>query len=172
MKKIIVLCCTLLSAISAFAYYGEYGSYSSHYDEMTGFEIFILIVCIAYIILSFVILVRWWKMTSNVDQIRQHLTHSNSDLTYLVAIGEKEQAQKAALKMLVDKLYPYYLYYSNNSKAEAMDKEIQSLLPKIQKLGLSIPDYVMTGKKFVDYMNNLTNRNDKDEAESNNLYFH
>lgn len=155
MKKIIILCCTLLTAESALAYYGGY-SYSSHDDEMTGFAIFTLIVMIAYIILSVIILIRWWKMTSNVEQIRQHVTHANPKLTYLVAIGEKEQAQKAALTMLVDKLYPIYSDPYNFSKAESMNKEIETRLPKIRKLGLSVPDYVTSGEKFIDYINGLT----------------
>lgn len=155
MKKIAILCCALLSAISAFAYYGDYG-YSRHDDEMSGFAIFTLIVMIAYIILSIVILIRWWKMTTNVEQIRQHLTHANPKLTYLVAIGEKEQAEKAALTMLVDILYPIYSDPYNYSKAEAMNKEIQTRLPKMIKLGLSVPDYVTTGEKFIDYINELT----------------
>lgn len=155
MKKNAVLVCALLPAFSAFAYYGDYG-YSSRDDEMSGFAIFTLIVMIAYIILSIVILIRWWKMTTNVEQIRKHITHANPKLTYLVAIGEKEQAQKAALTMLVDLLYPIYSDPYNNYKADAMNKEIQALLPKIQKLGLSVPDYVTSGEKFIDYINDLT----------------
>ena len=155
MKKIIILGCTLLSAKSALAYYGDY-NYSRHDDEMTGFAIFTLIVMIAYIILSIIILIRWWKMTSNVERIRQHITHANPKLTYLVAIGEKEQAQKAALTMLVDALYPIYSDPYNFSKAEAMNKEIETRLPKILKLGLSVPDYVTSGEKFIDYINGLT----------------
>ena len=123
---------------------------------MTGFAIFTLIVMIAYIILSIIILIRWWKMTSNVERIRQHITHANPKLTYLVAIGEKEQAQKAALTMLVDALYPIYSDPYNFSKAEAMNKEIETRLPKILKLGLSVPDYVTSGEKFIDYINGLT----------------
>lgn len=150
-----MLICALIPAKSAFAYYGDYG-YSNHSDEMSGFAIFTLIVMIVYIFLSIVILLRWWKMTSNVEQIRQHITHANPKLTYLVAIGEKEQAQKAALTMLVDLLYPIYCDPFNYSKAEAMNKEIQARLSKIQKLGLSVPDYVTTGEKFIDYINELT----------------
>lgn len=155
MKKIALLVCALVPAFSAFAYYGDYG-YSSRSDEMSGFAIFTLIVMIAYIILSIVILVRWWKMTTNVEQIRQHITHANPKLTYLVAIGEKEQAQKAALTMLVDILYPIYSDPYNYSKAEAMNKEIQARLPKINKLGLTVPEYVTSGEKFIDYINSLT----------------
>lgn len=155
MKKFAVLVCALIPAFSAFAYYGDYG-YSSHSDEMSGFAIFTLIVMIAYIILSIVILIRWWKMTTNVEEIRQHLTHANPKLTYLVAIGEKEQAQKAALTMLVDLLYPIYSDPYQYSKAEEMNKIISARLPKMQKLGLSVPDYVTTGEKFIDYINGLT----------------
>ena len=155
MKKFAVFVCALIPAISAFAYYGDYG-YSRHDDDMSGFAIFTLIVMIAYIILSIVILVRWWKMTTNVEQIRQHITHANPKLTYLVAIGETEQAQKAALTMLVDLLYPIYSAPYNYSKAEAMDKVIAPRLPKIQKLGLTVPEYVTSGEKFIDYINELT----------------
>lgn len=155
MKKIAVLVCVLIPAISAFAYYGDYG-YTSHRDEMSGFAIFTLIVMIAYIVLSIVILIRWWKMTTNVEVIRQHLTHANPKLTYLIAIGEKEQAQKAALTMLVDLLYPIYSDPYQYSKAEEMNNVISSRLPKILKLGLTVPDYVTTGEKFIDYINGLT----------------
>lgn len=172
MKKFAILSCALLSTLSAFAYsaYSDYG-YSRHDDEMTGFAIFTLIVMIAYIILSIVILIRWWKMTTNVEQIRQHLTHANPKLTYLVAIGEKEQAEKAALTMLVDKLYPIYCDPHVYSKAEAMNKEIQTRLPKMKKLGLSVPDYVTTGEKFIDYINELTDGNVSYNDASNPNYF-
>lgn len=150
-----MLVCALIPTLSAFAYYGDY-DYSSHNDNMSWFAIFTLIVMIAYIILSIVILVRWWKMTTNVKLIRQHITHTDPKLTYLVAIGEKEQAQKAALKMLVDILYPIYTDSYNYSKADAMNKAIASRLPKIQKLGLIVPEYVTSGEKFIDYINELT----------------
>lgn len=150
----------MLSSVRAFAYYDDFG-YSSHSDEMSDFAIFTLIVMITYIIISIVILIRWWKMTTNVEQIRQHITHANPKLTYLVAIGEKEQAQKAALTMLVNKLYPIYFADGNfnPAKAESMDKEIAATLPKIQKLGLAVPEYVTSGEKFIDYINGLTGGN-------------
>lgn len=154
MKKLAVLVCALIPAMSAFAY-GSYG-YSSHDDSMSGFAISTLVVMIAYIILSIVILVRWWKMTTNVEQIRQHLTHANPKLTYLVLLGEKEQAQKAALTMLVDILYPMYFDAYNYNKADSMNKVIQERLPKMEKLGLSLPDYVTSGEKFIDHVNELT----------------
>ncbi len=155
MKKFVVLCCAFLSSLSVFAYYDDYGL-NNRDDEMSGFAIFTLIVMIAYIILSIVILIRWWKMTADVEQIRRHITHANPKLTYLVAIGEKEQAQKAALTMLVDVLYPIYSDPYNYSKADKMNKEIEHLLPKIQKLGLIVPDYVTSGEKFIDYINSIT----------------
>lgn len=154
MKKFAVLLCALLPAVSALAYYGDYGYGRS--DEMPGFAIFTLIVMIAYIILSIVVLVRWFKMTDNVEQIRQHITHANPKLTYLVAIGETEQARKAALTMLVDKMYSIYYNQYIYSKAEEMNKEIAPLLPKIKKLGLEVLEYVTSSEKFIDYMNKLT----------------
>lgn len=157
MKKAAVLVCAILPALSAFAYYGDYG-YSSHDDEMSGFAIFTLIVMIAYIILSIVVLVRWWNMTTHVKEIKEHLTHSHSNpkLTYLVATGEIEQANKAALVMLVDKLMPTYYDQYDYNKADTMNKYIVSTLPKMEKLGLTLPEYVKSGEKFIDYLNGLT----------------
>lgn len=155
MKKFIVIVCALIPALSTFAYYGDYG-YSSRSDEMPGFVIFTLIVMIVYIILSIAVLIRWWDMTKNVEKIRQQLTPENPKLTYLVAIGEKEQAQKAALRMLVDLLYPIYEDKYEFSKAAAMNEIIESRLPKIEKLGISVPEYITSGEKFIDYINGLT----------------
>ena len=154
MKKFTVLCVALLSAGSAFAYYGDYGY--SRREEMSTFEIITIVLIGIFFIVSIMILSRWWKMTANVNIIRQHLTHANPKLTYLIAIGEKEQAQKAALTMLVDILYPIYSDPYNYSKAESMNREIETRLPKIQKLGLTVPDYVTSGEKFIDYINDLS----------------
>jgi hypothetical protein len=154
MKKLAVLVCALIPALSAFAYYGDYGYY--HSDEMSGFAIFTLIVMIVYIILSIVVLIRWWNMTSNVESIRQHITPDNPKLTYLVAIGEKEQAQKAAINMLVEKLYQIYVNSYQCAKAEEMNNFLESRLPQIEKLGIMLPDYITSGEKFIDYMNGLT----------------
>lgn len=153
MKKLAALLCVLIPPASVFAY-SDYGYYSR--DEMSAFDKFILVVMILYTILFIVILMRWWKMTTNVDQIRKHLTHANPKLTYLVAIGEKEQAEKAALTMLVDILYPIYSDKYNYLKAETMNQQLETMLPKIKKLGLEIPDYVTSGEKFIDYINGLT----------------
>ena len=157
MKKIAVLCCAMFTAISAFAYYGDYG-YSGLNSKLSEFADYVQIATIAYIFLSVIILILWCRLSYDVAKIRQHLnTPPNAPtLTYLIAIGEKEQAQKAALKMLVDQLYPIYSDPYNYSKADAMNKAIQARLPKIQKLGLSLPDYVSTGEKFIDYINDLT----------------
>lgn len=158
MRILVFVCVALFSASSAFAQYSDYGYYS-HNDEMTGYAILAVIMMILYIILSIIVLVRWWKMTTNVNAIRQHIIPPSPKLTYLIAIGEKEQAQKAALKMLVDLLYPIYCDRNNYSKAETMNKALESRLPKIAKLGLEIPDYVMSGEKFIDYLNGLTGGN-------------
>ncbi len=136
--------------------YGRYGYYGRD-DEMSGFAIFTLIVMIAYIILSIIVLVRWWNMTANIERIHQQLTHSepNQSLAYIVAIGEKERAEKIALKMLVDDLGQVYDGYYIH-RAEIMDEKIAKHLSQASRLGLSLPDYVTSGEKFIDYMNSLT----------------
>lgn len=166
MKKISILICALIPALSVFAYgYSSYGS-----DEMSGFAIFTLIVMIAYIILSIVILVRWWNMTNDVKQLREKFIPTSPTLTYLIAIGEKEQADKTALKMVVDLLYPIYGNLYIYSKAKNMNEAIKDLLPRIKKLGIELPDYVTSGEKFIDYMNNLTGKNIPYDESQNNQY--
>lgn len=156
MKKTILLVLAFISAVHVFAQYGDYG-YADHSDDMSAFNIFFLIVCIAYIIVSIVILIRWWIMTKDIKQLREYIVQDRPKLTYLLALGEKDKAQKAALKMLVDVLYPIYISYgSTNTKVENMNKEIQKRLPRILRLGLSVPDYVTTGEKFIAFMNDMT----------------
>ena len=58
--------------------------------------------------------------------------------------------------MLVDKLYPIYTDAYNYSKAETMNDAIKGILPKMEKLGITLPDYVQSGEKFIDYINGLT----------------
>jgi hypothetical protein len=155
MKKFFVTCGGLLTAGSMFAYYGE-PSYSTHDTGMSGFMTFLLVVMVVYIVISIIVLCRWWSMTTDVKRIREKLSPANPKLTYLVALGEKGQADKAALTMLVDLLYPIYYDSLNHSKAQAMNRELETRLPKMQCLGLSLPDYVTSGEKFIDYMNGIT----------------
>ncbi len=154
MKKYIIAVCALIPALGAFAY-GDYG-YSSHGSSMSGF---LLLVMIAYIVLSIVVLIRWWKMTADVERIRQQVTHANPRITYLILTGEKEQAQKAAVTTLVELLCPIYEDGYNFNKAESMNKIINERLPKFEKLGLSVPDYLTSGEKFIDHVNALTGNN-------------
>lgn len=157
MKKLTVLIGALLTSVGAFAYYGEYGYSSYHRDsEMSGFAIFTLIVMIVYIVLSFIVLVRWFKMTSNIQKLTDHVTAANPKITYLVAIGEMELAKKSALKLMVDKLWPFYTDAYIRDKAYQMNFIIQEQLPNIERLGIELPDYVKSGEKFIDYMNNLS----------------
>ncbi|MDD2962072.1 MAG: hypothetical protein PHR45_08360 [Muribaculaceae bacterium] len=170
MKKFALLICFLMPALSAFAYYDYYSSSS---DSLSRFELFTLLVMIAYIILSFIILVRWWKMTTDVKKLREYVTYSNPQLTYLVTIGEKEQAQKDALKMMVDMLYPVYYDYSKiDTKAAYMNSLIEEVMPKLKRLDLTVPEYVTSGEKFIDYINKLTDNKFEYGSDStkNELY--
>lgn len=149
-KKLILTVAAILSATSAFAYYGGYAD--------AGLAFFFLVIYLGIIVLSIIMFVKMWKMTDDVKLIRQHLINPNPKLTYLVATGQIEQAQKAALKMLVDKMYPIYFNSNNYDKAESMDKELAKILPQMRRLGLDIPDYATSGEKFIDYMNGITGR--------------
>lgn len=153
-KSIILLCSALLPTFSAFAY-------SSYDHSISGLAIFSILLMIAYIVLSVVILIRWWKMTADVKEIKEHITKSNSNpkLTYLIAIGETEQAEKDALAMMVNNLMPIYYDRFCFDKANMMNNYISTMLPKINKLGIQMPDYVTSGEKFIAYLNALTGNN-------------
>lgn len=159
MKKLVSLAVLVGMPLAVFAY----SDYQSHQSSggMSGWEIFTLIVMIAYIILSVVVLMKWWKMTENVEQIREHLTSEDPKLVYLISIGESERARKAALKMLIDRIYPIYWdsSYEPSTKAPLMDEQISDLLPRIERFGIEVPDYAKSGERFIDYMNQLTGSN-------------
>lgn len=155
MKKFVLTFCALIPAFSAFAY-------GYRYDSMSGVEIFTLVVMIAYIFLSIVVLLRWWKMTTNIQEIKEHLkvNHEKSKSpSYLIAIGEREKADKAALVKVVDKLLS--IYYDNNNfvKLYSMNSYLEDILPRIENIGIHLPEYVTSGEKFIDYMNKLTGNN-------------
>ena len=100
-------------------------------------------------------------MTTHIEEIKELLTrsHNNPNLTSLIATGEFEQANKAALVMLVDKLMSIYYDKYNFSKAESMNKYLQPILPNMEKLGIKLPVHVISGEKFIDYVNNWTGDN-------------
>ena len=155
MKKFVLTFCALIPALSAFAY-------GFQADNMSGVEIFILVIMITYIVLSIVVLLRWWKMTTEIQEIKEHITlnHEKSKSpSYLIAIGEREKADKAALVKVVDKLLS--IYYDNDIfvKHHSMNSYLEDILPKIKNMGIHLPEYVTSGEKFIDYMNNLTSNN-------------
>ena len=166
MKKILVAVCAVLCATPAFAYYDDF---YSRRDEMSGFAVFTLIVIIAYIILSIVVLVRWWKMTTNIKQIKEQSTYCKCTPEYLILIGETEKARNVVLTDLVDRLITIYNidYYYN--KAEEMNTIIRDKQPEIDRMGLTMPDYVTSGEKFIDYVNALTGAEVKYNIEDNNF---
>lgn len=155
-KTALLIAALIIPASSAFAYYGSY-----HDDGMSGFAVFMLLLGIAYMVLIIAVIVKFFKMASDVAQIRQRLTNTSNSakLTYLVAIGEKEQAQKAAVKILVDKLYPIYFDQFVEAKAATMNEAISPLIPKMKGLGLELPDYLLSGENFIDYINRITGNN-------------
>ena len=156
MKKTVLLVAALIPASGAFAY-----GYSYHDSGMSGFAVFMLLLAIAYIVLIIAIIVKFFKIASDVAEIRQRLDNEgkNTKLTYLVAIGEKERAQKAAVKILVDILYPIYFDQFNNAKAETMNEAISPLIPKIKRLGIELPEHVLCGERFITYLNRITGNN-------------
>ncbi|MCM1531171.1 MAG: hypothetical protein NC048_06420 [Bacteroides sp.] len=69
--------------------------------------------------------------------------------------------------MLVNLLYSIYQDPFDEYKARSMNTIIEDRLPLMLKLGLSVPDYVTSGEKFIDYMNRLTDNKVPYEMNAN-----
>lgn len=151
------LCGLLAVSAPAFAY--DYG-YATRSNEMSGFAIFTLIVMIAYIILSIVILVRWWKMSNDIRALKEKFTTNDSSpehLVYLVAVGKKDQAQEAVINSIVKEMIKNIdINISGMHAAESMNEVLDKWAPEIKRLGLTLPDHLTSGAKFIDYYNSLT----------------
>lgn len=147
MRKLVLLL-AMIPAVNAFAYndYGDDGIMA-----LGGFTLFLALVSLA---VSIIVLVRWWKMTNHVKGIYSEVTLHCNDLTYLLAIGEREKAEKAALVMIVDRIYPVAKSadMKPSAKVRIMDQQIAFILPKLQRMGLRLPDYVTSGQKFYDFV--------------------
>lgn len=163
MKKVFLILGIIgIIATASAQYYGTGTHYMQVHDIiMSGFEKFTIAFEIALVV-CIIIMLRTLKSIDNNIKLqtageKSELSQPRS-LTYMVAIGEIEKANKEGLKRLVDALYPLYNDASLSQKVEAMDKLIQSNLPRMEKLGLILPDYVHSGKNFIDYMNRLTGK--------------
>lgn len=159
MKKITLIICGVLYSLNALAWRGEYAVNVTRDDRITALEKFYLFLTIICIILGIIAWIKLYRMFDDIKKIKEQVTTSDPKVTYLIAIGEIEQAKKATLKMLVDSLYLVYHDYNNPNKAQTMNMIIAERLPKIQRLGLQVPDYVTSGEKFIDYINLLTGNN-------------
>lgn len=140
-----------LPAISAFGYY------ESDYDR-AGIAFLPIVIYVALLVISILAIIRFFEMSSDVKAIKQQITtpQSREKLTYLVAIGELKKADKEALKMLVDELMPIYYNENDYNKANSMNGLLVTVLPKMERLGITLPDYVKSGEKFIDYLNEKT----------------
>ena len=79
-----------------------------------------------------------------------------SSLTYLISIGEPEKAYKQAMIRTVEYLRNVYYSDNNKDKVKKMDMYLAEKLPKLLKMGITLPEYVQSGEQFIKYMNNLT----------------
>lgn len=151
---------TLGLPLTAFAYYGS--SYEYERNSYSGVYLFVLVV---YITICVIFIARWWMMTIDIKEIRKTVAPPSKDLLFLINIGEKELAEKVALKERVSLLSKIYEQSSvpGNSMYEApgpkMDEIIQEKRSTYERLNITLPDYVSSGAKFIDHMNALTGRN-------------
>lgn len=160
MKRLTILATALIPAITMFAYYGDYG-YSSRHDEMSGFAIFLWIVAF---ICSVILLIRWWKMTADIKAIKQKLTTPGDEkISYLLALGEMEHAEKLVLTRLIDVMYPIYAEGIRNNRkkeftAREIDNSIQPFIRGYSHLKVNIPEYARSGQAFIEYMDEVTGK--------------
>lgn len=153
MKKLLLLTALLsIPAISAFGYY------ESDFGSVSYLATLSVVITVIFGIISILAIIRFFEMSSDVKAIKQQITtpQSREKLTYLVAIGELKKADKEALKMLVDELMPIYYNENDYNKANSMNGLLVTVLPKMERLGITLPDYVKSGEKFIDYLNEKT----------------
>ena len=124
---------------------------------MTDFVEFLTVVICIYIILSIVILVKWWKMTNDVKEIKRKINDRDNFIAIL-AIEGKDAAEKAAIKLLIDKLLAVYFDEGtpNHYKFTEMNKIFSKYSGLFDKLNFNVPPYLRTVKDFITYMNDLT----------------
>ena len=97
------------------------------------------------------------NISQNLRTVKQELQNEKRvSLTYLISIGELEKANKQALIRTVEKLRDVYYSSTINDKASKMNTYLNDTLPKFLKMGITLPEYVQSGERFIDYMNNLT----------------
>ena len=97
------------------------------------------------------------NISQNLRIVKQEFQNEKrTSLTYLISIGELEKANKQALIRTVEKLRAVYYSSTIKDKASKMDTYLKDMLPKLLKMGITLPEYVQSGERFIDYMNNLT----------------
>ena len=158
MKKHILFLLASLVSLGAYAYPDYPYTYgSSNSDQMSGFDIFIIVVASVYIILSIIVLVRWWKLTKHVAEIKDSINKRDDILAVLASDG-KEEAQRVGIRNLMKDLLSIYNNYDIHNRLKAQEmKPIFSKYSKLfNKLGFNVPDYLRTVSNFITYMNDLT----------------
>lgn len=134
------------------------------YDFLIGFcsvivGVIILVIGIIFARLIWANGMLFINISQNLRTIKQELqSEKRTSLTYLISIGDIENANRQALIRTVEKLRDVY-YGSTNDKAGIMDTYLKETLPKLSKMGITLPEYVQSGERFIDYMNNLTGNN-------------
>lgn len=123
-----------------------------------------ILIGIAVVAFDIYVITKWFRLTNNIEAIRQHLTpeapnERENKITYLIALGEKEMAEKKTIKRLVDIMYEIYFDGYIGNKAEEMNKKIEHTLSLVKRFNLQVPDYVTSGEKFIDYLNSISGNN-------------
>lgn len=126
-------------------------------------EVLMGIILFASAVLNIILFFKIWGMTNDVAAIKKHLIPDTEiTLTELVALGEPSKAESAAKKLLYDALSTIYFSHSMNYtarlKAKDMDDKLSDYLPRIQRLGVNLPEHLTSSKAFIEYMNELTGK--------------
>lgn len=162
MKKLMILI-AFMGTVTATAmgkiYLDDYGysrAMEKQMETADHISTFFLIVGIAYIVLSVIVLVRWWKMTKVVNKIYEITEQNDYSIFYLASTGRMDEARDKGIKELYDALVKVYFDEQVWGKEKEMDKEIALRLPTLTKIGIEVPDFMTSGEKFVNHFRELT----------------
>lgn len=124
-------------------------------------EILLVIFYLILAILSLILFFKIWWMTNDVAALKKQLVpEGETTLTELVATGETDKAAYNAKHMLYAMLSETYfssdITYKN--KSAVMEEKLSTILPRIQRLGLDLPDNLTSAKAFIEFMNGVTGK--------------
>lgn len=117
-------------------------------DFITGF------ILIIFAVLQIILFFKLWRMTNDVKSINDKITHEKEfNAEYFILIGESETARNQLMKEFINSLL--LQVKTNPLKTKELNRIIEYYVPKIEKIGYSVPLYLKTPEDFIDKLKSI-----------------